>query len=68
MAFDILVASVTLLYFLVAGFAFFATASEQRRYGVRAFWPRAISMVACLAWPLAACVMLLQLSRKTSRP
>lgn len=66
MAFDIVLSIVILLYFLVAIFAFLATTSEQQRNGIRAFWPRAMSAVACLTWPLAAGVMFL-LHKTTSR-
>lgn len=59
MAFNIILSIVILLYFIVAFFAFFATISEQQHNGIRTFWPRAMSAVACLIWPLTAGVMFL---------
>ena len=43
----------------VSAFAFFATASEQQRFGVRSSWMRPLSALACLFWPLMALVMFL---------
>lgn len=57
--FDIALALVILLYLAVAAFAFFATASEQQRFGVRSSWMRPLSALACLFWPLMALVMFL---------
>lgn len=57
MVFDILLSVVIALYLGVACVAFMVTASERQRAGMRRLWPRLLSALACLIWPLVLGIM-----------